>query len=268
MLIILGVVIFGLILLYVLFFERYFVETNSFDIGKDKNKCNSEIKIFQVTDMHLKSINYPVFKVAEKINSASPDLLLLTGDMLENPSQLPLLDQFLSLIEHHIPKIAVNGNWEIFGQVDFQKLNTIYKKHNCLLLNNESTQLEIGSKKISITGVDDFLDGHPDINLALETYRESDYHIVLSHCPGYAPFIAHRENTSIPVNLILSGHTHGGQINILGFMPHLPGACGGFIRGWYDFPDSQLYVSKGVGTSIFPIRIGARAEITCFNLFL
>jgi len=69
----------------------------------------------------------------------------------------------------------------------------------------------------------------------------------------------------MPIDLILSGHTHGGQVKLLGFIPYLPQGSGKYVSGWYLDQHKQLYVSKGIGTSILPIRFGARAEISIFN---
>ena len=65
---------------------------------------------------------------------------------------------------------------------------------------------------------------------------------------------------------MLSGHTHGGQVKFLGFAPFTPQGSGRYLNGLYDDYEPKLYVSKGVGTSILPIRFGARAEIAIFDI--
>ncbi|MCO5249549.1 MAG: metallophosphoesterase [Chitinophagales bacterium] len=261
-------VLFILVGLYLFFYESYFFEINEFDLHSNQTKEKQAIKIVQLSDLHLRFISPTIKKVAKTCNEIKPDLIFLTGDIFISGELIPLLAQFLSLLKYEIPKIAIIGNWEIHGHVDVKTLQNTYQKYNCQFLLDETTRLHFKNKTLSVTGVDDFLDGNPDINKALENYQEADYHIVLSHCPGYVHQICNRANKNIPVDFILSGHTHGGQINLLGYMPHLPGACGGFLKGWYRSDDYQLYVSKGIGWSIFPIRLGARAEVTVFNLHL
>jgi predicted MPP superfamily phosphohydrolase len=100
----------------------------------------------------------------------------------------------------------------------------------------------------------------------MKEYVKSDHHIILNHCPQYSDYISRHLEQDIKVDFILSGHTHGGQINIFGFVPFLPQGSGEYIKGWYNDNKPKLYVSKGVGTSIFPARFGARAEIAIFNL--
>ena len=70
----------------------------------------------------------------------------------------------------------------------------------------------------------------------------------------------------IKADFILSGHTHGGQINLFGYVPFLPKGSGKYLKGWYDEKSPGMYVSKGIGTSIIPARFFARAEIAIFNL--
>ncbi|MCZ2393645.1 MAG: metallophosphoesterase [Chitinophagales bacterium] len=253
---------------YLFFYESYFFEINEFDLYAKNTDRNQNIKIVQISDLHLRFISSTIRKVARTCNEIKPDLILFTGDAFEKSKLVTLLDKFLSLLSHETPKIAIIGNWEIHGHSDVKALRDTYLKYNCQFLLDETILLHFKKKTLSVTGVDDFLDGSPDINKALENYQEADYHIVLSHCPGYVHQICNRDNKDIPVDLILSGHTHGGQINLLGYMPHLPRACGQFIKGWYCEKDYQLYVSKGIGWSIFPIRLGARAEVAVFNLYL
>jgi predicted MPP superfamily phosphohydrolase len=69
----------------------------------------------------------------------------------------------------------------------------------------------------------------------------------------------------LSIDYVFSGHSHGGQLNIFGYIPNLPPGVGNYIKGWYKDKSPELYVSKGIGTSILPIRLGARAEIAVFN---
>jgi uncharacterized protein len=170
------------------------------------------------------------------------------------------------LIDRNIPKIAILGNWEYWGKIDLPKLKKIYEAHGGVLLINECLQLTLKNKQILFTGVDDFLGGHADIQKSTEKYQPSDFHIILNHCPEYSETIQHELQSETPANLILSGHTHGGQINIFGYIPFMPKGSGRFVSGWYTDRQPNIYVSKGIGTSKIPARFGARAEIALFHL--
>lgn len=146
------------------------------------------------------------------------------------------------------------------------ELRNIYSSNNCDFLINETKQYTFRGKTISITGVDDFIGGNADIQTALINYKKSDHHIILNHCPQYSDEISRIISKSIPCDLMLSGHTHGGQINFFGFTPILPRGSGNYVRGWYRDEFKNLYVSKGIGTSIIPVRFMSRAEVAVFHL--
>lgn len=252
----------GLMFIDSVWAEKFFIETNEFFLGK-ASKEKSAIKIIQVSDLHLKSLNYQLKKLAQKLNALRPDLILFTGDAIGEKNNLHLLNSFLKLVNYDIKKLAIPGNWEYWGNVDFKELEFIYKQHNCELLINKNIFYEFRGKTITVTGVDDYLAGKPDIEIALKDFKRSDFHVVMNHCPEYTDVISEKTKN---VDLILSGHTHGGQINLFGFVPFLPQGSGGYLKGWYRDEKKNMYVSKGIGTSILPIRFLARAEIAVFSL--
>lgn len=254
---------FGFIVVDSFWLERYFIETNEFNLGKSTND-NFDLKVIQISDLHLQTLNGQLKRLAKNINEQKPDLILITGDSLDNKKNAFVLNQFLGLIHHHVKKFAILGNWEYWGDIDLEDLRFIYASHNCELLVNNSRQIYFKDKSISITGIDDYLGGNADINLALKEFKPGDYHIILNHCPEYGDIIAEKLKGKIPYDFMLSGHTHGGQINIMGFVPFKPQGSGKYLKGWYH--DKNIYVSKGIGTSILPARFMARAEIAVFKL--
>ena len=151
------------------------------------------------------------------------------------------------------------------GKIDLVKLKELYSKHNCGLLINENRRLTVKDRAISIIGIDDFIGGHADFNKAIENLERTNTTIVLSHCPEHRDVIE-KQKGSLNIDLVLSGHTHGGQINILGYVPFKPEGSGNYLSGWYKESEPKLYVSKGIGTSILPIRLGARAEVAVFQI--
>ncbi|MES2652734.1 MAG: metallophosphoesterase [Bacteroidota bacterium] len=255
----------GIVLADAFWIEKFFIEVNEFFIGT-ATKDTTNIKVVQISDLHLQSVNYQLMQLAKKLNKLKPNLILITGDAIDKAKNISLLDDFLKLISKDIEKVAILGNWEYWGKVNISELKRIYANNNCTLLVNQTIQYAVHDKTISITGIDDYLGGNADFEAAIKDYKKSDHHIILNHCPGYSNDIFERLNKDVNVDFILSGHTHGGQINILGFAPFLPPGSGKYIKGWYSDTVPNLYVSKGIGTSIFPARFGARAEIAIFNL--
>ncbi len=244
--------------------EESFIQTKEFYLNNASKDANNNIKIVQLSDIHIQIVNSPLVHLAEMLNKLQPDLIVFTGDVLDRPENITVFKRFIGLIDVHIPKAAILGNWEYWANVRLEQLNVIYENNNCKLLINQGTQYKLKEKIFSITGVDDFVAGKPNITEALKLYLPSDYHIILNHCPQYTDQIRSALPSNIKSDLILSGHTHGGQVNLFGFCPYLPRGSGKYVKGWYS-GNPKMYVSKGIGTSIFPIRLGARAEVAIFN---
>ncbi len=245
-----------------LWIEKRCIEFNEFYIGSATLETKN-LKIVQLSDLHLHSINTALEELAQKLNQLKPDLIAITGDAIDEAENLHLLDDYLRLIDKDIPKVAILGNWEYWGEVDLKKLKTVYKKHNCTLLVNESKQYQFGGKTLSVIGIDDFVGGYASYKLATDNFIKSDYNIVLNHCPKYSEQIVERCQKD-NISFIISGHTHGGQIKLFNFIPFLPQGSGKFVSGWYKELNPPMYVSKGIGTSMLPIRFGSRAEIAIF----
>jgi hypothetical protein len=203
--------------------------------------------------------------LAKKINKIKPDLLLFTGDSIDRKNKMNLFNEYLSLFDQDIKKVAILGNREYRRGISIDKLREIYAQHNSDLLINDSKRYTFGANSISVTGMDDLLEGKPDFPLAIKKYKPADHHVVLTHCPEHRDTIL-KQMGDTPIDCILSGHTHGGQIRILGYAPYKPEGSGRYLSGWYRDEAPHLYVSKGIGTTALPIRFGSRAEIAIFNL--
>lgn len=247
-----------------LWFERYNIEMNHFYLAS-ATASTKNLKILQLSDLHLRSFNYPTQSIAETVNHLQPDLIAITGDAIDNAEHIPLLRDFMQALHKDIPKVAILGNWEYWGKVNLMALERVYMEHNCSLLINQSKQYILHQRSVAISGVDDFVGGNADIKQALQEYKESSYHIILNHCPQYYDSIIKHIGGRTPADVVLSGHTHGGQVNILGFSLFYPQGSGKYRRGWYADAAPPMYVSKGIGSTILPLRFGARAEISVFH---
>lgn len=244
--------------------ETYFVEWTEHDISE---KESNKIKAIHLTDLHLHSIKSVHRSIADRINEELPDVIFFTGDSIERNKHLPVLHDFLGLINVNIPKIAILGNKESSGRVDLQKLKDIYGHHNGILLINEAYLFKTKNREINIIGLDDLVHGHPDFKKSTEDIDKSLPTVVLNHCPAYREQIdLVSVEQEIKPKLILSGHTHGGQVTFFGRPFFTPYGSGSYVKGWYNNEISQMYVSKGIGTTIYPIRFGARAEASIFYL--
>jgi len=255
-----------------LFFERSFIETNEFDIGTLTN--SSTIRMLQISDLHLKKLTDNHKMLADQVNGLNPELILFTGDIIESERGLDHLDNLLQMFNPYAQKAAVMGNWERQYEIHPDKLQCVYENNNGELLINRTKVFMINGKRLLVTGIDDLLHGGADFEGAIKGVGMEKHHIVLSHCPEYRDHIEKeikRINSLRPsdqklnVTYVFSGHSHGGQVNIMGFAPVLPPGVGRYVRGWFKDTSPMLYVSKGIGTSTIPVRLGARAEIALFN---
>lgn len=219
------------------------------------------VNIVQISDLHLSSLDAMHAEVIDIINNISPDLLFITGDTINVYDQLPLLRDFVSRLRVADGIYAVLGNWEYWSQAGISNIRWEYRRAGCRLLVNEQANVSINGLEISITGVDDYSVGRPDVALTNYSAVPSGYKILLTHCPAYRDIVLKK------FDLVLAGHTHGGQIVLWGYVPYLPLGSGGYVAGWYH-PDSDkpLYVNRGIGTTRVPARIGAPPEIAHFML--
>lgn len=252
----------GLIVLDTLWFEKYVIDWSYYDISKSEN---GKIKIIQISDLHINKLRSFHKSIARKINQKKPDLIFITGDSVDRIDKIVALEQFLELLNEDIVKYAVTGNWEYWGEVDLNKLKEAYQRYNCRLLINQNHSISIGNREVSIIGIDDLVGGNANFPKAIAGLKPTDTNIVLSHCPQHRDIIT-EEKGDLNIDLILSGHTHGGQITFLGLVPFKPQGSGRYLKGWYSHSDPKMYISKGIGTSILPIRLGARAEMVEMNI--
>ena len=222
------------------------------------------IRIVQLSDLHLQAITGRERAAASEVERLAPDPIVISGDAIDRADALPVLDRFLSLLGP-TPKVAVLGNWEHWSQVDLLALRALYERtHGVRLLVNGRAEFRFGTCRLHILGLDAHTAGRPDRTL-LENVDPTASTILVQHSPGW--FRSPEATAPGPrVTLCLSGHTHGGQVALLGRAPWTPRGSGDFTGGRYDLPLCALYVSRGIGTSILPVRFGARPEIAVFAL--
>lgn len=251
------------VFLDVFWFEKSVIQWNNIDLIQDNI---TPIKFIHLTDLHFKGLNRKFVNIAKKINDLNPEIIFFTGDSLDSSTHLKDFNEFLKLLRHDIEKFAIPGNWEYWGKVDLDELKKVYLNNNCKFLINENIRIQLKNRTLNIIGIDDYIGGNPDFHSAMHVLKTADKTILLSHCPAFRDVIRSEMNDNFNIDLILSGHTHGGQINLMGFVPFVPDGSGRYLSGFYQDFEPFMYVSKGIGTSILPLRFGARAEIAIFKI--
>ena len=217
------------------------------------------------TDTHFGK-NYPddmIFRIAEKINAANPDLILFGGDFFDfylrdqEMLDLPLLQTGLSRMEAPLGKFAVRGNHDQGGGA-YRVYPEVLEAGGFSLLINQGISLP--GENLWLYGADDMLLGSPE---APSSVPDGQAGILLSHEPDQADTLL-----AGGVRLALSGHSHGGQVR-LPFVTEsiLPTGAQRYVRGWYTLPNEiPLLVSSGIGTSVLPFRFFCPPEICILEL--
>lgn len=222
------------------------------------------LRFAQVSDLHLRMVRRRHDRLVEAVNERQLDFLCLTGDTVSRERLWPALEGLIGRFACRHGIFACPGNWEARCKVRPAVLKEAMAGWGVELLVNESRVVETDSGPVRIAGVDDLALGWPDFEAALANGTPAAYTILLSHAPLAARFLARDAG----VNLVLSGHTHGGQIRIpLLWRWVLPSCHGGFTAGLYPMYWGHLYVNRGFGGAEWlPIRFRCPAEVTFFEV--
>ncbi|MFC3884299.1 metallophosphoesterase [Bacillus songklensis] len=255
-------------------YARY-IEPRQLDVvertltSKNIPKSFHGMKILQFSDIHLGlSYDLPLLKrLVEKLNALSPDIVLFTGDLIDIPNEYPYINQISPILKQvHAPlgKFAIFGNHD-HGGYGTEMYKQIMHESKFTLLVNEIAHIRlVDNSYISICGLDDVLLGKPQYDQTLRQLSSEVFSIVMVHEPDVAQKIA-----LYPVDLQLSGHSHGGQIQIPFYGPLItPPLSTIYQEGSYKVGEAkmQLYVNRGLGTTRLPFRFLAKPEITIFTL--
>jgi uncharacterized protein len=221
-------------------------------------------------DEHFSAV--PIRKAIEVVTALKPDLIALTGDFVTVPlfdTRTSLKDalksagpcaQLLSGLHAPLGKFAILGNHD--GEAGPTHVSATLAAHQIPVLRNQSLPLERGRDRVWLAGIDDALRGYPDLGVAIKKIPADETTILLAHEPDFAD-----ESSLSPVDLQLSGHSHGGQIWIPGIgAPWLPPLSRKYPRGLYRVGNLTLYTNIGIGTVRAPIRINCPPEITLITL--
>lgn len=246
----------------------FFVEPKRLVVNEyalEKNDSQVSVKIVQLSDTHVGS-HYDIpqlDKLVDKINQQEPDLIVFTGDLFDNYALYPKKDEVqesLSRLQAKYGKIAVWGNRDYGGGAE-RIYQDLMENAGFIVLSNEVMSIEIEHKILSIGGVDDFLLGDPEMKKTA-TQLNGDYNLLLMHEPDEAETLL-----DTPTDLILTGHSHGGQIRL----PIIPGIrtelAYRYVDGFYTIDkETQLFVNTGVGTTKIHARFMVPPEIDVFEI--
>jgi uncharacterized protein len=229
-------------------------------------------RIVQLSDIHLDEFTEPFFleRAVHHVNTLAADLVLLTGDFITRGSLTFVASrhaarrcsEIISTLAAPL-RYAVLGNHDV--AVDANMVIHALNAHGTPVLVNQHVAIEKNGERLWICGVDDPGTSQPDLNAAIPAEPNAPV-IFMAHEPDYADDVVKHPRGPL-VDLMLSGHSHGGQVRLPFVGPLiLPPMGMKYPEGPYLFNKMQLYVNRGLGTVGLPFRLNCPPEITVLTL--
>lgn len=230
-------------------------------------------RIAHISDLHNTSFGKDNIKLLEKLRDASPDIIAVTGDIIDSRrTDITVAEEFITEALKIAPVYYVTGNHES-RVTSFDGLLSFMENAGVVVAENKSIRLYWGNASITVCGISDpnftagdfqgYEEAVVDTSLGKLT-RNEDFTVLLSHHPEFFElYVQHG------FELVLSGHAHGGQFRLPfvgGFIAPGQGLFPEYDSGLYREKETSMIVSRGLGNSIIPLRFNNRPEIILITL--
>lgn len=233
----------------------------------DIDRRHDGLRVAHLTDVHCGKLTPPehVRAAVSLANRAGADLVVMTGDYVcWRREEIPLVREQLAGLRG-APVVCTLGNHDYFADAEGHEIAAALTGSGYRVLRNQHCTLELSGAPLHLIGLDDPVTGKDDASAAFSRVPHGGTRVALSHCPERAEDLAGHG-----AHLVLSGHTHGGQINVKGITDRIFRRAGRryYERGLYQVDRAWLYVSAGVGFSGVRVRAGrgTRAEVAVITL--
>ena len=231
-------------------------------------------RIAHVSDLHNAEMGNGNEKLLEMLQKANPDIIAITGDLVDSDrTDIEVAIQFVEKAVEIAPCYYVTGNHEAYIEKGvYNGLEKRMVSAGVTVLHDSEALLERAGQFISLTGVDDpgYVRSHGEIGMSLNPESISSlstiesFTILLSHRPEFF-----EQYASADVDLVLSGHAHGGQFRLPfvgGLAAPNQGLFPEYDAGLFVEGNTNMIVSRGIGNSVFPFRINNRPEVVIIEL--
>ena len=231
-------------------------------------------RIVQVSDLHNAEFGKNKEKLLAMLKQTDADIIVITGDLIDSRNtKVDVAVSFAEKATKIAPTYYINGNHEARVPEEYERLKQGLDEAGVTILENDSIDITIGDEAITLIGindssfrmelVDDTMMQNVSHQLMSVVPDNDNYKILLAHKPHYFDAYANQ------VDLVLSGHAHGGQFKIP-FIGGLVAPGQGFFpeyyTGSYIKENTEMIVSRGIGNSIIPFRINNKPEIIIAEL--
>ncbi len=218
-------------------------------------------RIVQLTDLHHSPFTETehIMNAVEVANSLDADIVALTGDYVSHETEyVAPVAEMMAQVRSKYGTYAILGNHDHWTDGEF--VTKCLRDEGITVLINQGFRFEAKGAKFWLCGLDDVMASRPDFRSALYGSEEDEMKLLLCHNPSIISRAARRK-----IDLVLSGHTHGGQVKIRSrensLIPEYRQ-----ISGLHRRYDTQLYVSRGIGTVVLPVRYQCPPEVTLLEL--
>lgn len=257
----------SIVIVIILFcnFQNKHLETTYYTYEADQLGVDLDCyRIVQISDLHNAKFGKNNQKLVDRIRECEPDMIVLTGDLVDsNHTNVDRAVQFVDEIVKICPVYYVTGNHEYWlEKSEYDELMDGLIGAGVVILDDQVVEISRGDAKFRLVGLDDksLADGTLEALLS----DEKEFTVVLAHEPQY---LARYAGTG--VDLVLSGHAHGGQFR-LPFVGGIVAPDQGFLpeytAGEYYMDGTEMIVSRGLGNSVIPVRLFNYPEIVCVEL--
>ncbi len=260
-----------LVVLFILawpFIEPFTLETESVTLyAADLPAGVGQLRIVYVTDIHKGGLytDARLSALVSHVNACSADLVLLGGDYAQDSTSAIEFFRNMPRIHARYGVYAVLGNHDrTIPESNLTTLRAAMQSAGVTLLLNTVSRVRIGVSDVYIAGIDDAGNGRPDLKSVASQVSTGDYVIFLSHSPAIIPdALAAKDKNGHQgwFDLGLFGHTHGGQIALIGPLLKDDGVPDEYTQGWFKRNRADMLVSRGVGTSGLPVRLFCSPQI-------
>jgi predicted MPP superfamily phosphohydrolase len=220
------------------------------------------LRVVHLSDFHYGPLVNPqhLQRAVKVANDLRPDLIALTGDYISQDRvyAAPCAEVVGKLRARH-GVYAVLGNHDHW--TDAQLIADLFRAEDIRVLVNEGSRMDLHGESFWLAGVDDTMVGLEDLSLALAGARHNELKLLLAHNPTIL-----RRAARANVDLVLSGHTHGGQVTWRSEKSRSGRPRRRMLRGLGRRGNTQIYVTRGLGTVVLPIRYGCPPEISVLDL--